>query len=79
MIERRLQGEPLAYISCSWEFYGLPMTVTPDVLIPRMDLSLIHIFGKVGAVVHHRQQDAVNLELGVDLSLHLIYLSLIHI
>src|SRR5699024_4168801 len=25
------------------------------------------LFGKVGAVVHHRQQDAVNLELGVQL------------
>ena len=34
---RRLAGEPVAYITGSWEFYGLPMTVTPDVLIPRMD------------------------------------------
>ena len=34
---RRLRGEPVAYITGSWEFYGLPMTVTPDVLIPRMD------------------------------------------
>ena len=41
MIERRLQGEPLAYISGSWEFYGLPMTVTPDVLIPRMDTEIL--------------------------------------
>ncbi len=31
------------------------------------------LLGEVGAVVHHRQQDAVNLELGVDLPLHLIY------
>ena len=31
------------------------------------------LLGKVGAVVHHRQQDAVNLEFGVDLPLHLIY------
>ncbi len=41
MIQRRLQGEPLAYISGSWEFYGLPMTVTPDVLIPRMDTEIL--------------------------------------
>ena len=31
------------------------------------------LLGKVGAVVHHRQQDTVNLELGVDLPLHLVY------
>ena len=30
-------------------------------------------FGKVGSAIHHRQQDTVNLELGVDLPLHLIY------
>ena len=41
MIQRRLNGEPLAYISGSWEFYGLPMTVTPDVLIPRMDTEIL--------------------------------------
>lgn len=31
------------------------------------------LLGKVGTVVHHRQQDTVNLELGIDLPLHLIY------
>ena len=31
------------------------------------------LFGKVGTVVHHRQQDTVDLELGVDLPLHLVY------
>ncbi len=39
--ERRLQGEPVAYITGAWEFYGLPMKVTPDVLIPRMDTELL--------------------------------------
>lgn len=38
---RRLRGEPVAYITGSWEFYGLPMLVTPDVLIPRIDTELI--------------------------------------
>ena len=38
---RRLRGEPVAYITGSWEFYGLPMNVTPDVLIPRMDTEVI--------------------------------------
>ena len=39
--ERRIAGEPVAYITGSWEFYGLPMKVTPDVLIPRMDTELL--------------------------------------
>ncbi len=40
-IERRLAGEPVAYITGTWEFYGLPMLVTPDVLIPRMDTEVL--------------------------------------
>mgnify|MGYP004525159819 FL=1 len=36
-IARRQRGEPVAYITGSWEFYGLPIVTTPDVLIPRMD------------------------------------------
>lgn len=39
--ERRLHGEPVAYITGAWEFYGLPMIVTPDVLIPRMDTEVL--------------------------------------
>ena len=38
---RRLRGEPIAYISGSWEFYGLPMIITPDVLIPRPETELL--------------------------------------
>lgn len=38
---RRLRGEPIAYISGSWEFYGLPMIITPDVLIPRPDTEVL--------------------------------------
>ena len=38
---RRLQGEPVAYITGDWEFYGLPMKVTKDVLIPRSDTELL--------------------------------------
>ena len=40
-VERRLNGEPVAYISGDWEFYGLPMKVTKDVLIPRPDTELL--------------------------------------
>ena len=36
-LERMRNGEPLAYILGEWEFYGLKLFVTPDVLIPRDD------------------------------------------
>ncbi len=36
-VARLLKGEPLAYVLGEWEFYGLKLTVTPDVLIPRDD------------------------------------------
>ena len=41
LVERRLEGEPVAYIIGEWEFYGLPITVSPDVLIPRMDTEVL--------------------------------------
>ena len=41
LIQRYLQGEPLAYILGEWEFYGLPLYVTKDVLIPRDDTCAV--------------------------------------
>ena len=41
MVERRLEGEPVAYITGSWEFYGLPLMITKDVLIPRNDTEVL--------------------------------------
>lgn len=38
---RLLAGEPLAYVLGEWEFYGLPLSVTPDVLIPRDDTCAV--------------------------------------
>lgn len=38
---RRLGGEPVAYITGGWEFYGLPLIITPDVLIPRDDTAVL--------------------------------------
>ena len=41
MTERRLAGEPVAYITGSWEFYGVPLEVSKDVLIPRPDTEVM--------------------------------------
>ena len=41
LVDRRLAGEPVAYIIGEWEFYGLPLDITRDVLIPRMDTELL--------------------------------------
>ena len=38
---RILAGEPLAYILGKWDFYGMTLTVTPDVLIPRDDTMAV--------------------------------------
>ena len=41
LVERRLAGEPVAYIIGEWEFYGMPLDISRDVLIPRMDTELL--------------------------------------
>ena len=40
-VDRLLKEEPLAYVLGQWEFYGLPLYVTPDVLIPRDDTCAV--------------------------------------
>lgn len=41
LVARRLAGEPVAYIIGEWSFYGMPIEVTPAVLIPRPDTEVI--------------------------------------
>ena len=41
LVQRRLAGEPVAYIIGEWEFYGLPLDISPDVLVPRMDTEVL--------------------------------------
>jgi release factor glutamine methyltransferase len=41
LLQRRLQGEPIAYILEAREFYGLQFKVTTDTLIPRPDTETL--------------------------------------
>ena len=41
LIERRIRGEPYAYLVGSREFYGLDFLLTPSVLIPRPETELL--------------------------------------
>ena len=40
-LERRIEGEPLSYITGHREFYGLDFVVTPDVLVPRQETEFL--------------------------------------
>ena len=40
LVRRRLAGEPAAYLTGSWSFYGLDLEINPNVLIPRADSEL---------------------------------------
>ena len=41
LVQRRLAGEPVAYIVGEWEFYGIPLDISPDVLVPREDTEVL--------------------------------------
>lgn len=41
LVERRLAGEPVAYLIGEWEFYGLPLDISDAVLIPRPDTEVL--------------------------------------
>jgi release factor glutamine methyltransferase len=40
-LARRLSGEPVARILGSWEFWGLPIRLAPETLVPRPDTEIL--------------------------------------
>ncbi len=40
-VERRVEGEPLSFITGHREFYGLDFVVSPDVLVPRQETEFL--------------------------------------
>lgn len=60
--ERRLSGEPIAYITGQKEFWELNLNVTPDVLIPRPETECLVEW----ILEHHRDDQKLNVaDLGV--------------
>ena len=41
LVRRHLAGEPVAYLIGAWEFYGLPLDIDRQVLIPRADTETL--------------------------------------
>ena len=65
LMRRHLAGEPLAYLIGEWEFYGLPLDISEQVLIPRSDTEVL-----AGEAIRwlQTQQDARVLDLCVGLA-----------
>jgi release factor glutamine methyltransferase len=60
LIERRLAGEPMQYITGEAEFYGLPFHVNRDVLIPRPETE--HLVEKAIALAQKLKPAGANSE-----------------
>ena len=64
-VNRMLAHEPLPYILGQWDFYGISLEVTPDVLIPRDDTMAVTDLalevlrsGCIGLAIAHQLPDA---------------------
>jgi release factor glutamine methyltransferase len=41
LVRKRVRGQPIAYLTGACEFWSLPLTITPAVLIPRPETELL--------------------------------------
>jgi release factor glutamine methyltransferase len=57
LVSRRLNGEPMQYITGSAEFFGLPFSVAPGVLIPRPETE--HLVEEVLRLANQIQQPRI--------------------
>lgn len=60
-LRRLKQGEPLAYVLGEWDFYGLNLTVSPDVLIPRDDTCAVTSLAIQQALFLHQDPRVLDL------------------
>lgn len=59
LVEQRVSGYPLPYLTGSMEFYGLDMEVTSDVLIPRPETETL-----VELALAHRSENVIDVGTG---------------
>ena len=62
-VQRRRQGEPIAYITGEKEFWSLPISVDKDVLIPRPETELL-IESVLSLYANDREQPKTVVDLG---------------
>jgi release factor glutamine methyltransferase len=63
-VQRRLAGEPMAYLLQAQEFYGHRLRVTPDVLIPRPETELLVDLALAALPAERRQARVLDLGTG---------------
>ena len=65
-IDRRCQREPLAHLFGTWEFWGLPIKVSRDTLIPRADTEVLveEAVQWLKDCSHDRREGALVLDIG---------------
>ena len=63
LLSRRLNGEPIAYILGTREFYGLNLKVTTDTLIPRPDTETL-VEAALAKISHQEKSQILDLGTG---------------